>query len=810
MSRIRFRTLAGIFLVSSATLCLEITLTRYFSISQNYHFAFLVISIAFLGYGASGSFLFILKKFHLFDQDKFLTSSSLLFSASVLASFLIANSIPFDFIKLSWDKNQIYFIFLYYFFLSLPFFFAGLTISFAVARLSNFVNKIYFFDLLGAGTGSFLSVLIFLPRGEKGVFLLISVLALLASFFFSPRYLPLLKAFLFLFLAAEVALFLYSPSWLRFRISPFKALPLALKYPQAKHLFTKWNAISRIDILESPACRYAPGLSLLYEERLPPQIGLSLDGGELSAITHFENIHEPDLKFLSFLPSSLAYSFVQAPRTLIIEPKGGLDVLASLYFKASRIKVIESNPLIISLLRKELGPSSGHLYRNKDVQLVSGQIRAALRKDKEFYDLIAFSLTDVFGSSSTGLYGFGENYLYTVEAFIDLLKRLSPQGVIGMTLYLLPPPRQEIRLLATWIEALERNKMNPSSQLIAIRTWGTISYFIKKSPFQAQDVEKLKAFTEQRFFDIVYYPGVKAEEVNIYNKLDEPLYYKLTLELLSPSKRKKLYKDYLFDIKPVRDNCPFFYNFYKFKKLKATYKAFGSKWLPFLQGEFLIPLLFVQSVFISFLFILLPLLVFPKTLEGKRGAASKVFFYFSLIGAAFMFVEIAFIQKFILFLGHSFYSISTVIFSLLLSSGLGSFFSKRILGQHLQKNLKKSLLLSTILILIYLILLPLLFENFISLDLRFKILLAFFLILPLGFIMGFAFPTGIRLLDQGEKRLIPWAWATNAFSSVVNSVMALMIAFWGGYNLVLILGAASYSAALPFLSFADHGNKSNT
>ena len=803
------RSLAGIFLISSATLCLEISLTRYFSISQQYHFAFLVVSIAFMGYGASGSFLALFKTFRSIERDKFLSYSSLLCSLTILMSFFLCNKIPFDFIALSWDKGQIFFIFLFYFLLSVPFFFAGLTISFAISRASNLVNKIYFFDLLGAGTGTLLVLFVFLPKGDKGVIIFISFLALLSSLFFSLKRPAPFKLILLCFMAAEIGLFLSSPSWLSFRISPYKALPVALKYPQAEHLFTRWNAISRVDFLKSPAARYAPGLSLLYDKKFPPQLGLSIDGGELSTITNFKDTREPSLEFLSFLPSSLAYSFTENPRTLIIEPKGGLDVLSAFVFNASKIKVIESNPLIVRLLRKELAQFSGNLYNKKNIHVVSTHSRSYLKQEKNTYDLIVFSLTDVFGASGTGLYGFSENYLYTIDSFSQILSRLSPNGVASMSFYLLPPPRQEARILATWIEALEKNKMDPASRIIAIRSWGTISFFIKKSPFSKSDIQKLKDFTDKCLFDLVYYPGVKIEETNIHNRFDNPLYYNLTLQLLSPAERKKLYKDYLFQLRPATDNRPFFFNFFKLNKLKATYKALSQKWLPFLQGHFLVPLLLFQSVVIAFVLILLPLLTFQKEKDRKRGIPSKIFFYFSLIGMAFMFVEITFIQKFILFLGHPLYSASAIIFSLLFSSGLGSYFSKRILGQNLKRNLKLSLLSCAGLIAVYLLLFPFFYENFIGLNLSLRIILTFLVIFPLGFLMGFPFPTGIRLLAEQEKRLIPWAWSTNAFSSVVNSIFALMIAFWGGHNLVLLLATGGYLFSLSFLGFSNHRNKSD-
>jgi hypothetical protein len=802
------RSLAGIFLISSATLCLEISLTRYFSISQQYHFAFLVVSIAFMGYGASGSFLSLLKIREI-DRDKFLSCSSLLFSLTILASFFLCNLLPFDFIKLSWDKGQIPLIFLYTFLLSIPFFFAGLTISFAISSTSSLVNKIYFSDLLGAGTGTLLVLVVFMPRGDRGVILFISLLALLSSFFFSTKRSTRFKFLLASLMAGEIILFLLAPSWLSFRISPYKALPVALKFPQAKHLLTKWNAVSRIDILESTALRYAPGLSLLYDKALPLQFGLSIDGGELSAITSMGNRQDSSLEFLSFLPTSLAYSYVKRPRTLIIEPKGGLDVLSALYFNAGQIKVIERNPLILTFLRKELAKPSGNLYLQKNIQCISAHSRSALKQEKGKYDLIVFSLTDVFGASGTGLHGFSENYLYTVESFAHILNRLSSNGIISMTLYLLPPPRQEIKLLATWIEAMERNGLDPASHTIALRTWGTISFFVKKSPFTQEEIQKLKEFAAKCLFDLVYYPGIKTEEVNLHNILDNPLYYNLTLQLLSPPEREKLYKGYLFQIKPATDNRPFFSNSFKLTKLKVTYRVLGQKWLPFLQGEFLVLLLLIQSVFIAFILILLPQLVYQRQGQRKKSTSVKTFFYFGSIGMAFMFVEIIFIQQFILFLGHPLYSTSVIIFSLLFASGVGSYFSKKILGQDLRRNLRKSLLICAGLVVLYLLLLPPFYKTLIHLSLPIKMGLTFLTVFPLGFLMGFPFPTGIRLLAEQEEGLVPWAWATNAFSSVVNSISALIIAFWVGYSLVLVLASAGYLLALFFADFSHHRDKSH-
>jgi hypothetical protein len=805
----KFRFLVGIFFVSSATLCLEISLIRFFSISQQYHFAFLVVSIAFLGYGASGSCLSLVRNLQEKSQENFFAWIALLFSVSIPLSAVTANAIPFDLIELSWDSSQIFLIFLYYIVLSLPFFFAGIIISFAITRNPASVNIIYFFDLLGAGSGTLLTIFIFLPRGDIGVTLILSSLVLLAAWFFGIKMSVWYKASIFLLLVVEIFLFVVGPSWLSFRISSFKALPVAMKYPGAEHLFTRWNAISRIDVIDSPAVRFAPGLSLLYTESLPRQLGLSTDGGDLNAITHYEALEDPHLDFLTSLPSSFPYSILDRPQVFILEPKGGLDLLAALYFDASYIKVIEDNPLIGEIAQGELSSFSGQIYENGKTHLETSNSRSALKKEKNHYDLIVFSLGDVFGSTGTGQYGFGEKYLYTIESFSNTLDRLSSGGIASMTFYLLPPPRQEIRILATWIEALRRVTDEPEAHLIAIRSWATISYFIKKTPFGSEDIKTLKDFAERNLYDLVYYPGIKPGEPNRHNQFDNPLYYDIAQRLLSPSEYQVFYKDYLFDVKPVSDDKPFFYNFFKLNKIKITYAALGQKLLPLLQGEFLVFIILAQAAAVAFSLILLPVIIQHKRRIRRKTNSIAIFIYFGLIGMSFIFLEITFIQKFILFLGDPLYSMALIIFVLLFSSGIGSLLSKNILGKNVLKNVKTAFVLSALLIVSYTFILPRLFDALIGLNLIAKFFLSLSIIFPLGFLMGFPFPTGIRLLENAGKKVIPWAWATNAFSSVVNSVAALVIAFWGGYTLVMIIAAGGYLIAPFFLGFSDHGNKSD-
>jgi len=360
-------------------------------------------------------------------------------------------------------------------------------------------------------------------------------------------------------------------------------------------------------------------------------------------------------------------------------------------------------------------------------------------------------------------------------------------------------------MLATWIETLKRANKNPIEHIIAIRSWGTISFFVKKSSFTQADIQKLKDFSDKLRFDLVYFPGIMVDEANVYNTFEKPIYYEYCLNLLTPDRREEFFDNYLFQIKPVWDERPFFYNFFKFGKIKATFQSLGQKLLPFFQGEFLVPLILIQALVVAFILILLPLLASrreKKNLGFKPGISLHVFFYFSLIGMAFMFVEITLIQKFILYLGHPLYSFTVILFSLLLSSGLGSLLSKKILGENIIKNLRWCFLFCSMFIFVSPIIFSTIHENLIGVGFGYRILLTFFSIFPVGFLMGFPFPTGIRLLEQAGKKWIPWAWAINAFSSVVNAVAALLIAFIGGYSLVLLLAGAGYLIAPLFLNFS--------
>jgi len=227
----------------------------------------------------------------------------------------------------------------------------------------------------------------------------------------------------------------------------------------------------------------------------------------------------------------------------------------------------------------------------------------------------------------------------------------------------------------------------------------------------------------------------------------------------------------------------------------------GKKWQPFVEGGYLVPVVFVQALILSLVFIFMPIRRFRRL--GAAPGRWRLLSYFLFLGLGYMFIEIVLIQKFILFLGHPVYAVSTVLFSLLTSSGLGSYFTGR-LKDWLKRPLTYILPLVCIAALIYVVSLPFLFREFLGLDLGTRLLVSAAVIAPIAFVMGMPFPLGIALTNERYPELIPWAWAMNGCASVLGSILPVMIALSAGFSAVLVLGGMVYLAALgSLLSFSE-------
>ena len=780
----------GVFLLSAATLMLQVSYTRVLSVALWYHCVWMVVSIALFGYAASGTLLSVWPRLLEVDFDRMLTITSALFSVSALISYAASNHIPFDPSRLAWDSLQLLYITAYYLLLSVPFLLSGLTMALSVSRAGSRINSLYFSSLIGSAIGSIFVLPLFPPLTGPGVMVFTSIIAGASALAFA---LNLSGRNLYTFLGWMLVLLVllpYAGSLLPVRISPYKSLMVALRYPDAGLLETRWNAFSRVDVVRSGLVRHAPGLSLQYQDSIPEQIGVTTDGDALNAITRFDGRHS-SLAFTRSLPASLPHQLLRSPSLLVVGAGGGLGVLTALHHNSSRVVAVEMNPIVVELVQERYGLFSGSIYRNEKVRVVVAEGRSFIQSSREEYDIIVLSMADSASASSTGIYALSENYLYTVESFVEFIGHLSEKGFLSVSRWLLPPPREDVRIVSLAVSALEAlGAPEPSNHIAVIRSWGTVTLLVGRSPLEVEEIAAVRDFCEEMGFDIVYVPGVEPSEVNVHNRFPEPIYYRLVYGMLHAEDRAGFYSAYLYDIGPATDERPFFLHFFKWNRLLETYESLGRKWQPLIEGGYLVPLALIQALCLSILFILLPLRGLGATEIEGRGSLLT---YFFCLGLGYMFIEVATIQRFILLLGHPAYSVSAVLFSLLLTSGLGSYISGRIRprgGGH-----KLVLLAVGLLTPVYGLVSPVL-RSLLGLPITARLIATIVIIAPLGLLMGMPFPLGVRMLTRSREPLIPWAWAANGCASVLGSILPTILALSLGFSKVFLVAGVTYLASL--------------
>ncbi len=799
----------GVFLLSMASLAFEITLTRVFSVAQWYHFAFMSVSIALLGLGASGSFLYLLPGLARRAAPRLLAGLSALFALGVVAGYLTINYIPFDSYCIAWERVQLLYLALYYLSLTLPFFFSGLVLGILLAARPELAGRLYSFNMAGSALGCLAAVVALPLLGGAGTVMLSASLGALAAVAFSGGWRPragkaslrllALGALYLLMALALLLLAVHPPPLLEVRLSPYKGLSQALRYPGARVVFSRWNAFSRVDVLESEGVKSAPGLSLAYPEPPPPQLGLFIDGDDLSPITRPD-----DLGFVDYLPVSLPYRLRPGARALIVEPRGGLDVLVALHTGASSVVAVESNPLVVEAVRDAFGEFAGGIYRDERVTVVTENGRSYVRRTGERFDLIQLALTDTYRPVTSGAYSLSENYLYTVEAFVDYLAHLSEGGLLVVSRWLQTPPSESLRAGALAVTALERMGVgHPERRLVVVRGWRTALLMVKNGDFTGEEIEAVKDFCRERQFDLVYYPGIREEEANRYNVYQEPCYYRAFQELLFGD-RARFYARYPYDVAPPSDDRPFFFHFFKWGQAPEILRTFGKVWQPFGgSGYFVLVALLILALLASAALILLPLFLRRRAQHAAPSQLSRgrVFVYFALLGFGYLFVEIPLMQRFILFLGHPIYAFAAVLFSLLLFSGLGSRASPRL-------PLAGVLIVLVGAILLYPLVLPLVFRLLLGQSLGLRLLASVLVLAPLGFLMGVPFPKGVAIVGARAPDLVPWAWGINGCTSVLASIISVMLAISFGFSWVLVAAGLAYAGGLAAVWPLTRGTRS--
>lgn len=790
----------SIALISAGALAYEVLLMRLFSVIQWYHFAYMIISLALLGYGASGTFLSLARDRLLPRFTPVYLINLLLFAVSAVACFLIVQRLPFNPYEVLWDAEQPLWLLLIYLLLALPFFFAANCIGLALSRFTADVPHLYAADLLGAGAGSIAIVgLLFMAFPSSVLLALGSLIAV--AVIVAGLELGLRSRRLFALLAMAVILpWILPANWTQPVTSPYKGLSQLLQVSGSRIIEQRSSPLGLLTVVESPRIplRHAPGLSLQAPQAPPEQLAVFTDGEAMTTITR-DTGDRQQLTYLDYLPSALPYHLRLPRNVLILGAGGGSDVLQARYFDVPHIDAVELNPQLVDLVQTDYADFAGNLYTAPASRVHIAEARGFVSANADHYDLIQLSLLDSFSASSAGLYAMSESYLYTVEALRQYLRKLRPDGYLAISRWVKLPPRDTLKLFATAISALEGLSVSqPEQRLMLIRGWQTSTLLIKNGDFTRAEIETLRRFCQQRAFDLVYYPGIRAAEANRHNILQQPYFFTGTQALLS-GQRDAFLKDYKFQLAPATDDKPYFFNFFKWRILPEILSLRGQGGLPLLgMGYLILVATLVQAVVTSFFLILLPLIVLRRNHRQINSGTShwRSLVYFFALGLAFLFIEIAFIQKFILFLHHPLYAVSIVLASFLLFAGLGSAFANRFAHSGRSRiAITGSIFGIVALGLAYVTWLEPLFDNLMGISTLLKILLAAGLIAPLAFCMGIPFPLGLTRLGQSAPYLVPWVWGVNGCASVISAVLATLLAIQFGFSVVILLALGIYVLA---------------
>ena len=782
-------------LLAGAALAYEVLLVRLFAILQWHHFAYMVISLALLGFGASGTLVALLREPLLRRFEWVFPTSAMAFAVSAPVVFQLAQQVPVDVLELLWSPRQWLLLAGLYLLLALPFLFAATALCLALARPGAFVHRLYGADLAGSGLGALGCVVLLEAMPPWPALLVVATLGAIAAGIGALACTLRIR-----WLVAALLLPLLLPGLPRdlgeLEMSQYKALSEMLRVPGTHVVAERSGPLGLVTVVASPdvPLRHAPGLSLNSRAPLPEQLALFVDGNGPSAINRFHYDIGP-FAHLGDTPEALPYALLHEPRVLVLGAGGGTEVLRAIRHGASSIDAVELDPRIVEVMTQQLADFTGDIYSQPGVTLHVAEARAFVARSQAHYDLVQVALVDGFGAAAAGLHALDENYLYTVEAFGRYLERLSDGGLLAITRWNRLPPRDSLRLVATARAALEASGIGrPADHVVLVRGWKTHTLLVKPDPFDERDLAAVRRFAQERAFDVAWLPGMARDEANRFNVLDMPAYHDGARALLGDA--AVAFSDaYKFDVSPVTDDRPHFFQFLRPGTLPELFDKRGAGGLGLVDWGY--PLLLaalLQALVLGAVLIVLPLRALRRH-HARPGPARRwaVFAYFAAIGLAFMGVEMAFIQKLVLFLGHPVRAVAVALTGFLVAAGLGSLAVERLLALRSEMTVRHGALVGIALLgLGYLLLLPGVFEALLAWPDPARIAVALLLIAPLGFCMGLPLPLGLRRLAVHAPEAIPWAWGINGCASVVGAVLAALFALHFGFGAVVLVSVWLY------------------
>src|ERR1700685_3523035 len=764
--------LSGLALTSFAALLLELALTRLFSVVLFYHFAFLAISIALLGLGAGGVFAYLLKARLNLIATQHLASRVCL--ANSLVVFLVLDTVLHARVALEVSKDNFYRLTWLYLAAAVPFFLTGLLFSVVFARETHRIPRMYGADLCGGSLACLAVVPLLNWLGGPNTILVSGVALAVAALIWAES--KTARRIAGLFALALAALIGVNHAGRLIDVVYAKGMVRDPSWVE----FARWNALSRVEV-----------------DRQGQAKAIVIDADASTYIMNADLSHWQGTEWehnLMSAPPAVGNVLPPHGEVAIIGPGGGVDVLRAVANGSPSVTGIEINPIIATtIMRERYADYSQHLYQRPDVHIQVTDGRSFLRSTPQQFDVVQMTLVDTWASTAAGAFALSEDNLYTVVAFREYFNQLKPDGMIAITRWEFRHPREALRVVAVAMEALHRlGVANPTRNFI-VASQGALDedgipvvVLAKKTAFNADEESTVLVHLDHYDqLDALYLPSQPGN--NPFS------------DLIASNDPYAFAAGYAYNVAPVTDNAPFFFFTLKARQVLGEQGLRdGIDWKVNL-GVLVLLLVLVISVVAVLLFLILPL-VFAR---GRLREKSMTPLYFIAVGLGYILVEIAFIQRFVLFLGHPTYALTVVIFLMMLSSGAGSLFSRAWLPHTRLAWLPLALVIVTLLADVFFW--PSRLASLVGLAFGYRLAVSAVIVIPLGFVMGMPFPTGLRALATGfdhggasrsAENLVEWAWAMNAAASVMGSVLAMVIAIQFGLTITLACGAAAYLCAL--------------
>lgn len=791
---------AGLFMVTFATLMYEILLTRIFSVTMWYHFAFMAISVAMFGMTVGAILVYVFPNYFTQEQARHhLAFSSLLFSIAIVISFLTQLSIPFVFEK---SIVALYSMALTYVVISVPFVFSGICVCLALTKFPRHVSKLYAADLGGAALGCVLLIYTLkITDGPTAVIVVAFFASIGAVFFAADRrrnklmWIALITSFL-------LASFSVAHTVLVHKQFPLLRLVWVKGNRESRPLYEKWNSFSRIRVWgdpDKPEKAVGWSTSPAYpSDRKIKRLHMNIDASAYTPLIAFDG-NLDNLEHLKYDLVNLAHYIRPDSKVFVVGPGGGRDILSALIFKQKSVVGVEINEDIIDVVNQRFGDFTGHLDRDPRVTFINDEARSYVARQPDRFDIIQVSLIDTWAATASGAFVLTENSLYTVEAWKIFLEHLTPNGILTFSRwYFRDRPGEVYRLTSLASASLMRlGVRNPREHIIIVRCMGKEmqdapdgigTILVSKEPFSNRDLDAIERIARKMQFDIVLTPRFSLDSTFV--------------TIASGRDLDKFTRSFALNIAAPTDDSPFFFHMLRLRNMFNRELWNQGMVTVNLRAVFILGTLLIIVVGLTFSCIVVPLILTTKKAVLK--GTLPLFIFFMAIGFGFMFVEISQMQRLIVFLGHPTYGLSVVLFTLLLSSGLGSYSTEKISNPGMRGSAIVRLLFLLCMIIIFGILTPYALRSFQASTTTLRIFVAIGMLFPLGLFMGMPFPLGMKMASTRSTSLTPWLWGINGAASVCASVLAVAIAlsssisttFWSGLSCYLVAFIAFVWASL--------------